>query len=176
MWQLFGTIGFWVTDVAVFSTILALIEIVIEKDQGWASSLNEVGLGKKLLAGTAAVRWIDKPYITRYHLLVFGALLPIALGTEFRMGIGGWFGLRSGTAADLLFLVSEFLAICVFEDFLWFALNWHYPGSLADLFAGDIWWHTRWVSMGESVKLPRFYLSVGAIAVGLLAVSVGMFK
>ncbi|HEX3663224.1 MAG TPA: hypothetical protein VHU89_17435 [Acidobacteriaceae bacterium] len=163
----------------MLSGILALIEIVIERDRGWASALDERGWGKKLLAGTAVVRWIDKPYVTAYHLLVFGVLLPIALWSQYRFGVLGGFGPgphAGHPVADGLFLFSAFLAICVFEDFLWFVLNWYYSDSLTDLLAGEIWWHTGWISLGSAVKLPRFYLSVGGIALGLLAISLVLLK
>lgn len=179
MWQAFADVVGWVSDVTVLSAILALVEIVIEKDRGWASSLNEVGWGRKLLAGSPVVRWIDKPYVTSYHLLVFGALLPIALWTQFRIGVlVGFFSspLASHPIGAVLFLFSELLAICVLEDFLWFALNWHYPRSLTDLFAGDIWWHTHWIPVGPSVKLPRFYISVGVVALCLLVISLALLK
>lgn len=179
MWQVFGKVGFWGTNVALLSATLALIEIAIEKDRGWASSLNELGWGRKLLAGTSAVRWIDKPYVTSYHLLVFGALLPMALWMQYQIGIlvGAVAAFRiDQLPAVLLFLFSQFLAICVVEDFLWFALNWHYPDSLNDLFAGEVWWHTRWIPMGSSVRLPRCYFSVGALAICLLVISVVLSK
>ena len=179
MWEIFGKIAVWVTDVTCLSTILAVIEIVIEKDRGWASGLNERGWGKRFLAGTPVVRWIDKPYITWYHLLVFGALLPIVLLTQYRIGVLVEFGPAAGAGyavADFLFLLSAFMAITVLEDFLWFALNWYYPSSLADLFGGEVWWHTRWIPLGPAVKLPRFYISVGGIAIGLLAVSFALVK
>jgi hypothetical protein len=99
------------------------------------------------------------------------------LWNQYRIGVLVGFvssGRTDHPIAHLLFLFSEFLAICVFEDFLWFALNWYYPSSLTDLFAGDIWWHTRWVPVGPSVKLPRFYISVGAIALCFLAISVAL--
>lgn len=178
VWQLFAKIVLWAADVTFLSAILALIEIVIEKDQGWASTLNERGWGKRLFAGTPLVRWIDKPYVTAYHLLVFGALLPIVLWTEYQIGVLAGFGGASGghPIADVLFLFSAFLAICVFEDFLWFALNWYYPSSLADLLTGNIWWHTGWIRLGPSVQLPRVYISVGAIAVCLLATSIALSR
>jgi hypothetical protein len=179
MLQLAGKIAMWAADVTVLSLILALIEIVLEKDQGWASTLNQRGWGRKFLEGTPLVRWIDKPYVTAYHLLVFGALLPIALWTQYRIGVLAAFGSTAHTShavADGLFLFSAYLAICVFEDFLWFALNWYYPSSLTDLLAGEIWWHTGWVAVGRAARLPRVYLSVGAIALGLLAVSLALAK
>ncbi len=179
MLQIVEKITIWCADVTVLSLILALIEIVMEKDQGWASNLNERGWGRKLLEGNPLVRWIDKPYVTAYHLLVFGALLPIVLWTQYRVGVLSGFGSAvhlTYPVADGLFLFSAYLAICVFEDFLWFALNWYYPSSLTDLLAGEIWWHTGWVAVGRSVQLPRVYLSVGGIALGLLAISVVLAK
>lgn len=179
MGQLFGEVGFWVADVTLFSAVLALIEIVIEKDRGWASALDEAGWGRRLFAGTPMVRWIDKPYVTSYHLLVFGAILPIVLWSQYRIGVllGFVSSSRAGNPiAELLLLLSKFLAICILEDFLWFVLNWYYPGSLTDLFAGDVWWHTRWIPLGASVKVPRCYVSVGATAIGLLAISVAVSR
>jgi hypothetical protein len=179
MGQLFGRVAFWVADVTVLSAILALIEIVIEKDRGWASALGDRGWGRKFLAGTRVVRWIDKPYVTSYHLLVFGTLLPATLCAQYAMGAFGGFGSapRAGhPIGDFLLLFSAFLAICVFEDFLWFALNWYYPGSLADLLAGEIWWHTNWIRLGPAVKLPRFYIAVGGIAICLLAAGCALSK
>jgi hypothetical protein len=179
MGQLLGRVAFWATDVTVLSTVLAVIEIVIEKDRGWAAAFNERGWGRKLLAGTPLLRWIDKPYVTSYHLLVFGALVPMVLWAQYRIALFAGFasGSRTGhLAADLLLLFSAFLAICVFEDFLWFAFNWYYPGSLKDLFAGDIWWHTSWIQLGASVKLPRVYIAVGGIALCLLATSCVLSK
>jgi hypothetical protein len=177
MGVLFEKIALWAADVTLLSAILALIEIVIEKDRGWASTMNERGLGKKLLTGSTVLQWIDKPYVTAYHLLVFGALLPSVLWTQYRIGILAGFGFAPHPGypiADAIFLFSAFLAICVFEDFLWFALNWYYPSSLTDLLAGNIWWHTGWIPLSSSVKLPRFYISIGAIALCLLAISVAV--
>ncbi len=174
MWQLLGKVAVWAADVTLLSGILALIEIVIERDRGWASALDDQGWGKKLLAGSPVVRWIDKPYVTAYHLLVFGALLPIVLWSQYQFGVLARLGFvprADHPVADVLFLFSAFLAICVFEDFLWFALNWYYSGSLTELFAGNIWWHTHWVPLGPWVKLPRFYLLVGGMALGLLGIS-----
>jgi hypothetical protein len=175
MGQLLERLAFWTADVALLSSLLAVFEIVLERDRGWASALSGGVWGKKLLAGNPLVRWIaDKPYVTTYHLLVFGALLPIVLWTQYRIGafLGFRSALHSGHAiADLLFLFSAFLAICVTEDFLWFALNWYYPSSLADLLAGHIWWHTDWIPMGRSVQLPRCYIFGGVAALLVLATS-----
>lgn len=174
LWYSFGKIAFWTADVTLLSGILAVIEIVLEKDQGWASALDASVWGKKLLAGTPVVRWIDKPYVTSYHLLVFGALLPAVLWAQYRSGVLARLGAAPSAGhlvADILFLFSAYLAICILEDFLWFVLNWYYPSSLTDLFAGDIWWHTEWIPLGPSVKVPRVYLSVGGVALCLLGMS-----
>ncbi|MFP5230305.1 MAG: hypothetical protein ACLGXA_22040 [Acidobacteriota bacterium] len=179
MGRIFGEVGLWVADITVLGAILALIEIVMERERGWASAFDERGLGRKLLAGNPVVRWIDKPYVTAYHVLVFGALLPGVLWTQYRIGVLAGFDFGSGpwhSVAAFLYFFSAFLTICVFEDFLWFALNWYYPRSLTDLLAGNIWWHTDWVQLGPAVKLPRCYLSVGAIALILLLLSFALAK
>jgi hypothetical protein len=67
-------------------------------------------------------------------------------------------------------IIAAWLAICTMEDFLWFALNWYYPGSLNDLFAGKVWWHTQWIRVG-AVKLPRCYLVASLLSAVLLAAS-----
>lgn len=179
MLQIFAVSGMWVADVTVLSAILAVVEIVLERGQGWATSLGEGGLGTRLLAGSPVVRWIDKPYLTAYHLLVFGALLPTVLLFQYRIaaltGLGGA-PAPSHAMADCLFYFSAFLAICIFEDFLWFALNWYYPSSLTDLFRGKIWWHTDWIALGPSLKLPRCYFSVGSIALCLFVLRLALAK
>ncbi|HTV13775.1 MAG TPA: hypothetical protein VME68_03605 [Acidobacteriaceae bacterium] len=174
MGLILGEVALWVADVTVLSAILAVVEIVMERDRGWASTFDERGLGRKLFAGNLLVRWIDKPYVTAYHLLVFGGLLPGVLWTQYSIGVlSGFHGAPAGShsLAAFVYFLSAYLTICIFEDFLWFALNWYYPRSLTDLLAGRIWWHTDWVGVGAGVKVPRCYLSVGGIGLCLLVVS-----
>jgi hypothetical protein len=168
----FSYYGLWLLNVALVSCAIALFEIVLEKDHGWASGLAQSGLARPLWQGSSLARLLEKPYVTVYHLLLFGAVVPLILAgqcwiiralwitraagvrdagilTVWRMGSVRFVPLLSGIAA--------WLAIFALEDFLWFALNWHYPSSMYDLLSGRIWWHTRWITLGR-IKLPRFYL------------------
>jgi hypothetical protein len=70
----------------------------------------------------------------------------------------------------LLFLTAAWFSILVVEDALWFLLNWYYPKSMEDLLSGNIWWHTRWLTLG-SIKLPRFYVTTPIVAVAFLVAS-----
>lgn len=162
----------WLADVFTISVTVALFEIVLEKDQGWASGLSASGLGRKLWQGSIFVRCLEKPYLTIYHLLMFGLVLPLILAAQcwvlyllwsnqgvtiFHRSILTIWRVGHVVFAPYLFCIAAWLAICLIEDFLWFAFNWHYPASLHDLLSGNIWWHTRWVRVGTRV-LPRFYL------------------
>ncbi|HEX4007046.1 MAG TPA: hypothetical protein VHX60_12800 [Acidobacteriaceae bacterium] len=174
MLQIFAVSGMWIAEVTILSAILAVVEIVLERGQGWATALGNDGLGIRLLAGSPLASWIDKPYITAYHLLVFGAVLPTVLLAQSRVAALTGLGVPATPMGNFLFYFSAFLAICIVEDFLWFALNWYYPTSLTDLFDGKIWWHTGWVALGPSLKLPRCYFSVGGVALCLFVLRLAL--
>jgi hypothetical protein len=175
LWSYFGG---WLADVLALSFALALFEISLEKDQGWASGLSREGLGKPLLQGSPLARLFEKPYITVYHLLMFGVIVPLILAGQCWIIRACWVS-RTGAIRDLGLLtvwqvgpvnfvpllssIAAWLAISTTEDFLWFALNWHYPTSRQDLLAGNIWWHTRWIAIGK-IKLPRCYISALILA------------
>jgi len=177
--------GGWLADVLVLSVALALFEISLEKDQGWASGLSREGLGKQLWQGSAFARLLEKPYITVYHLLVFGVIVPLILAGQCWIVRAFWVN-RTADMRDaglltvwqvgsvnfvpLFSSIAAWLAISTIEDFLWFALNWHYLTSMQDLFSGNIWWHTRWIAFGK-IKLPRFYASALILAGIFLCVS-----
>ena len=158
----------YLTNLVVLSTAVALFEIVLEKEKGWASGLDGRVWGRKFRFG-GAVGWLfEKPYVTLYHLAMFGAVLPGIFFGEYALLLRRGSGLPTGGAwQPFVFFGSLWVAVCVVEDFLWFAMNWHYPRSLSDLFAGGIWWHTRWVRIG-TVRLPRFYVWATLLAVVLL--------
>lgn len=98
----------------------------------------------------------EKHYFTRYHLVMFCLLLPSAL-----------YGLHHIFKIPTLVLIAAWLEICVVEDFLWFVLNWHHPGILRKLVAGEIWWHTTFWHIGP-IKIPRFYFLLSLWAMGCL--------
>lgn len=159
----------WALDVLAISLAVAIFEIVLEKDQGWASARGNNFWGRPIWIHTWFSTIFEKQYVTVYHLGMFGVAIPGALIAE-------WLALRSaGIALPLLSIVAAWLAITAVEDFLWFVLNWYYPSSLRDLLAGKIWWHTRWVRLG-SISLPRFYLWTPVASLILLLVGAGAVR
>jgi len=184
-----GLVVAWLANTLVLSLILAVFEIFLEKDKGWASGLNPSTWGRKLLKGSIIARLCEKPYITTYHIFVFLVVMPAIFLGEYlllkKLGIGHpvsgnllgaskpFLGMPLGELrfAPSLFLISVWLLLLGAEDFLWFALNWFYPGSLKDLLSGNVWWHSRWVSFGTT-KLPRFYLSLPLLSALFLFASV----
>ncbi len=182
LWLYFGG---WLADVLVLSIALVLFEISLEKNQGWASGLSRDGLGKRLLQGSSIARLLEKPYITVYHLLMFGVIVPLILAGQCWIIRAFWVSRTAGmrdaawlavwqvgavSFVPLFSSIAAWLAISTTEDFLWFALNWHYPTSRQDLLSGNIWWHTRWVAFGK-IKLPRCYISALILAGVFLWVS-----
>jgi hypothetical protein len=178
----------WCLNVLFLSLALAIFEILIERQNGWASAANPSGWGRKLFAESVIARICEKPYLTVYHLFVFVIVVPAILFGEFllvkSLGIGRpvysrlldapkWYAMMQMggvTVTPILFLLAAWFSILVVEDLLWFVLNWYYPKSMQDLLSGNIWWHTQWVSMGR-IKLPRFYVTTPLVAVALLALS-----
>jgi hypothetical protein len=178
----------WVLNVLGLSLALAIFEILIEKQNGWASAANPKGWGRKLFGGSILSEVCEKPYLTVYHLFVFAVVLPMVLWGELwlvaSLGIGHPVFSRLFAAAranlvmhvggvaliPLLFLTAAWFSILVVEDALWFLLNWYYPKSMEDLLSGNIWWHTRWLALG-SIKLPRFYVTTPLVAAVLLVAS-----
>jgi hypothetical protein len=178
----------WCLNVVVLSLGLALFEIFIEKEKGWASGANPKVAGRKLFRGSVLSDICEKPYLTAYHLFVFGLIVPLILAGELGLvgaaaiehpSLGIWFlspanylVMKIGGVAfvPILFFIAAWFCIFVVEDLLWFLLNWHYPCSMQDLLSGKIWWHTRWLTLG-SIKLPRFYFTTALVAAAFLAAS-----
>jgi len=169
----------WLINVLVPGCALAIFEIVLEKDKGWASALNPAGFGRRLFEGSIVARLCEKPYITVYHVFMFTVVVPAIFLSEYMLLRSGAvdtqvFGklgpFPCGPTGSALFIVSVWLCFLAVEDFLWFALNWYYPQSLRDLLSGRIWWHTRWLEFGW-IKLPRFYVSLVALSILFLLAS-----
>jgi len=179
----------WFLNVLVMSLGLALFEILLEKRNGWGSGLNPNGWGRKLLRGNIVARIGEKPYYTVYHVFVFFVVLPAVFLVEYLLvksfGAGRMvysivfctsstsFVMQIGNVrfVALLYIIAAWFAILSVEDFLWFLMNWYYPGSFRDLLDGKIWWHRRWINLGP-IKLPRFYLSSVVLAIVFLAASI----
>src|ERR1700726_3250961 len=142
----------WLIDVFIFSAALALFEIVLERDEGWASGLSQNRLGRRLWQGSLFVHLLEKPYLTAYHLLMFDVVVPLILTAQCALirllwvsrtsivrnsGILMIWQVGSADFSPLFACIAAWLAICTIEDFLWFALNWYYPESLRDLLSGN---------------------------------------
>jgi len=178
----------WCGNVLVVSLALAIFEIVLERHNGWGSGLNPSGWGRKLFGESIISQICEKPYFTVYHLFTFLFIVPVLLVGELLLvnsleighpvysylflGSKPHFVMQVGEVRliPLLFLTAGWLSILVVEDVLWFALNWHYPKSWAELLSGNIWWHTRWLNFG-SIKLPRFYVTTQLLASAFLMAS-----
>jgi hypothetical protein len=153
----------WTSMVVGTSFVLAIFEILLERNRGWGSGLNPNGWGRKLLRASAIARICEKPYFTLYHVFMFAVIMPLVLVGEYLSsnvlyGVGGPSQKASGLLVHVFFVASVWLALVCFEDFLWFLMNWYYPQSLHALLFGDVWWHTKWVTL-RYFKLPRFYFS-----------------
>jgi hypothetical protein len=152
-----SALGLFLINVSVISVLLAIFEVAIEKNHGWATGFGKFW-GKRYFEGGLVAKVCEKKYITRYHLTMFCLVLPCILYGEY---------LWVNTAP--LILMASWIEIGVVEDFLWFVINWHFPGSLRKLLSGDIWWHLAYWKIG-SIKLPRFYFFSTAWAVALLLI------
>jgi hypothetical protein len=186
--QVWTVVLAWLLNVLGLSLALAIFEILIERQNGWASAANPKGWGRKLFGGSILSRVCEKPYLTVYHLVVFAVVVPLILWGELLLvesfGIGHpVFGplfvssqanlvmrVEGVALIPLLFLTAAWFSILVVEDALWFLLNWYYPKSMEDLLAGNIWWHTHWLTLGP-IKLPRFYVTTPLVAVAFLVAS-----
>lgn len=107
---------------------LALLEIEIEGEHGWAKNLPT----KKI-----KIWWYQKfgKEITRYHLIlqVFLLLfmhLPLIFENRFSWNLE-------------ILIITQYLFFLVYWDFLWFVLNPHFP--LKNFKKGGVPWHASWL-------------------------------
>lgn len=115
--------------------VLAIVEIQIEGQDGWAAKLPTWR--------PRGDNWYNRFYqkvmsgkeLTGYHLSVFIFVLMI-LHLPFVSSFT-WRWWRE------LEVISIFFLFLVFWDFLWFVLNPHY--GLKRFRAVEIWWHNQWL-------------------------------
>jgi hypothetical protein len=160
------TLWLYLLNVLVIAFPLAIFEIWLEKyKSGWGGEFYHPFWGKKIRIGLL-LRIAEKIYVTPYHLIMFGVVIPGIFTAEYfslryLAWHGGWIlSFTDISIVPAIFLPAVWLGVTVVEDFLWFALNWRYPDALLRLCRGEMAWHTRWVKITDSVKLPRFYLTV----------------
>lgn len=128
----------------LMALFLAVLEIQIEGEHGWAKNLPVwrpphdswyARLYSKIMSGKE---------LTGYHLTIFLFLLlvfhlPFVFGTPWSFVL--W-----------VKVLSYYFMFLVVWDFLWFVLNPHYP--LRQFKKEHIWWHKKWL-----LGLPIDYYS-----------------
>jgi len=151
---------------------LAILEIWLEqfKVGKWgATEFQHPFWGKKIQIGLLD-RITEKSYVTPYHLMMFGAIIPAVTILNFllfwHLSGHSWLVMDVGGAkiVPIIFLPTVWLGNMVTEDFLWFAIQsvtgWREPKALERLLAGDFVWHTEFVELSRSIMLPRFYIVI----------------
>ena len=121
-------IGFLIYLV-VMAIVLAFWEVQIEGENGWAANLpcwrKKTGWIVRLSGG--------RP-LTGYHI---GMVTFLLLVIHFPFLFVTW------TLGKEIFVIGFLLALFLFEDFCWFAINPHY--GLRKFKRGEIWWHKNWL-------------------------------
>ncbi|OGN28148.1 MAG: hypothetical protein A3A33_02225 [Candidatus Yanofskybacteria bacterium RIFCSPLOWO2_01_FULL_49_25] len=162
MWSFNEKLIIYAVHVACIALPLAIFEIIIEKDKGWGSGWDIRRWYAKIFAPESSLMrsiqnalHINPPL--NYHVLVFGFLVPVLLALD------GIFITKS-----VFMTLSILFGVLVFEDFLWFALNWNFH-SLRELLhgpRGSISWHHAWIRIGSTAYIPASYFS--GLAISLL--------
>ncbi len=144
-----------VVDIYVFAMALtlAILEIQIEGENGWAKNLPTWRPNKpSVFSRTYSSLMSGKP-LTGYHLAVFSFVvlvfhLPFIFG--FPLTVNNW-----------LKIISLLFIYLVVWDFLWFVLN---PNFILNRFnPKNVTWHLRWIG-----PVPKDY--VKALAASFLSI------
>ncbi len=128
----------------VMAVVLALVEIQIEGEGGWAKNLPTYH--------QSVNRWIVRVYsaimsgkeMTVYHISIFTFVL-----LSFHLPY--MFGLQL-TWNHWLQTMSLYFLFLVVWDFLWFVMNPHY--SIRRFNPQHVWWHRKW-----TLGMPVDYLN-----------------
>lgn len=148
-------ISLFFLNVLVLAIPPAILEIAIEKDKGWGSGLSRATWYGRIIGERNPIfRLVAKatgvPYFFGYAIFMYFVLIPLILSAEYLLGI-----------ADPFFLLAVYFGTLFTEDFLWFVFN-PYFHSLRELLKGPdgiIWWHQRWLKIGNNTYLPVSYFS-----------------
>jgi hypothetical protein len=151
------------TDIAFFvslvacASLLALFEIQVEGEDGWAAKLPTWRIDNSL----TRILMSGKP-LTGYHTYLFLLVLMMA-HLPFGLGLCPW-GLHAEAK-----VMSFTLLLWFVEDFLWFVFN---PAWGVGRFRRDqIWWHApKWWWF-----MPRDYWTYSVAGALLYAYSRGAF-
>lgn len=169
----------YIANVLVLAIPLAFFEIWLENfKSGWDGEFTDPFWGRKI-----RWRWMntlfEKAYVTPYHLVMFGAVIPGITFLEYWifhiLSGGSWLimSFRGITIVAPIYIVAVWIGNAVVEDFFWFAFNswfkFRFPDALDKLFRGEFKWHTKWVRVTRSAVLPRFYFTAPVVILGLMA-------
>ena len=121
---------------------LALLEVHVEGPHGWAEKLPTWRFDRPWLRKLTN----GKP-ITGYHVYINLVILGFL---HYPVILSKW------TFVGELRIISQYLLVAVWWDFLWFVTNPHY--GLRRFKTENIWWHDKWV-----LGMPKDYI-VGTIA------------
>ncbi len=136
--------------IIIAALFLALAEIQIEGEFGWAKKLPT--WRKKIAFGPI------KFELTGYHLFFFSFIIFIL---HFRFAFQVW------TLKDELYTLAAYLFIVILEDFFWFVFNPHY--GLKKYNKKYVYWFKSWF-----LGFPSFYFMVLPIGIILLLVAQGI--
>lgn len=154
----------YILNILLIALPLAIFEICIEVGGGWGSSWpKHRWYAKPFIPENRIVKFFVKIFNVEsplnYHLFMFGLIIPVIFLLQYFY-----------FTKNILLLISCFVAVLVFEDFLWFLLNWRFD-SLRQLLKGpngSIWWHKGWIKVGKNKYLPISYFIMIPISIILL--------
>jgi len=154
----------YILNILLIALPLAIFEICIEPSGGWGISwLKHKWYAKKFLPESKLMKFFVRVFNVEtplnYHIFVFGLIIPLIFIFEY-------FFIEN----NILLMISCFLAVLAFEDFLWFLLNWRFD-SLKQLLKGpngNIWWHKGWIRIYKKYYLPISYFILIPISLILL--------
>ncbi|MDD3284674.1 MAG: hypothetical protein PHZ07_03715 [Patescibacteria group bacterium] len=156
----------YILNILLIALPLAIFEICIEPSGGWGSSwLKNKWYAKPFIPENKIVKFFVRIFNVEsplnYHLFMFGFIIPAIFLLEYIF-----------ITQNIILLLSGFVAVLVFEDFLWFLLNWRFD-SLKQLLKGpngSIWWHKGWIKVSKNKYLPISYFIMFPISIILLLV------
>lgn len=109
---------------------LALLEVHIEGAHGWAEKLPTWRFDRPWLRKLTN----GKP-ITGYHVYINFVILGFL---HYPLILSQW------TFVGELRVLSQYLLVAVWWDFLWFVLNPHF--GIRRFKQANIWWHKQWIA------------------------------
>lgn len=125
---------------------LALLEVHIEGPHGWAVKLPTWRIDRP---------WIRKltngKPITGYHVYVNLVILGFL---HYPLILSKW------TFVGELQILSQYLLVAVWWDFLWFVTNPHF--GVRRFKSANIWWHKQWI-LGVPMDYPMGMISSAAL-------------